>query len=77
MWGVADDGQLRNATMQLNGNLPHRRITVDFLLVRRKATMNSSQTLDTSLIQTLQGTNPEFQIGIDGVLHEYRDIDTF
>ena len=36
--------------------------------------MDGSKTLDASLVQTLQSTNPKLQIGVHGVLDEHRDI---
>ena len=39
--------------------------------------MDGSQALDTSLIDTLQGSYPKFQVGIDRVLDQHRHIDTF
>src|SRR5574344_1339495 len=38
--------------------------------------MYGSHLLDTSLIDTLHGTNPQFEVGIDRVLHEYGHINT-
>ena len=74
--GVADDGKIRNATMQLDGNLPHGGIAINFLLKTREATMDGSQTLDASLVQTLHGTNPQFQVRVDRVLDEDWDVDS-
>ena len=74
--GVADDGQFRNATMQLDGNLPHRSIAVYLLLEAGETTMDGTQALDTSLVQALHSTNPELEIRIDRVLYEHRDVNT-
>ena len=38
--------------------------------------MDGPQSFHTSLIDTLKSTNPEFEIGVDGILHKHRDIDT-
>ena len=36
--------------------------------------MNRSQTLDTCLVDTLEGTNPKLEVGIHRVLHKHRDV---
>ena len=76
MTGVADDWQLRNTTMQLDRNLPHRHVTIDFLVVGRETTVNGTQTLYASLIEALQRTNPQFQVWVHWVLHKHRDVNT-
>ena len=77
MRGIADDRQLGDATAQLDGNLPHRGVAVDLLLVAGEAAMDGPQTLDASLIDALKGTNPQFKVRVDGVLHEHGHIGTF
>ena len=77
MTGVIDDRQLWNTTMQFDRYLPHRHVTIDLLVVTGETTMNSRHALHPSLIQTLQCTNPQFQVWIDRILHEYRDVHTF
>ena len=62
--------------MELDGDLPHRRITIDLLLVAGETAMDGPQSLYASLIDTLKSTNPEFEVGVDGILHKHRDIDT-
>ncbi len=76
MAGVTNHRQLGDATMQLNGNLPHRRIAVYLVVERRETTMDGSQTLDASLIKALHSTNPQFEVRVDRVLHEYGHVDT-
>lgn len=39
--------------------------------------MNGSHTLDASLIDTLHSANPEFQVGVDGVLDKHGHIHSF
>ena len=71
---VADDWQLWYTATQLDRNLPHWGITVNLLLVARETAMYCSQTLDTSLIQTLKSTNPKLQIRVYRVLNENRNV---
>ena len=39
--------------------------------------MYGTQTLDAGTIETLQGTNPQFEVGVYGVLYQYRHIHAF
>ena len=73
---VADERQLRIAATQLNGNLPHGQVAIDFLVVARESAVNGTQTLHAGCVQSLQGAHPEFQVGIDGVFHKHRHVDT-
>ena len=77
MAGVAQYRQPGHTTVQLDGNLPHRHVAVQLFLVARETTVNSTHTLDTSLVYALQGTDPQFQVGIDRILDQYRDIYAF
>ena len=36
--------------------------------------MNGGEALNASIIQTLQGSHPQFKIGVDRIFHEYGDI---
>ena len=73
---VADERQLRVAAAQLNGYLPHGQVAIDFLVVAGEAAVNGTQASDAGGIQSLQGAHPEFQVGIDGVLHEHGHVDS-
>ena len=59
MTRVADDGQFRDAAAQLDGNLPHRHVTVDLLVVGREAAVDGTQSFNTCLVDTLQRTDPQ------------------
>ena len=74
---VTDDRQLWNAAMQLNRNLPHRKISINLFIKAGETTMDSTQLLDTSLIDTLESTDPQLQIRVYRVFHQYRYIHAF
>ena len=71
---VADDRQLRNAAVQLDRNLPHREIAVDLLVEAGETAVDGTKSLDTSLVDTLERTDPELKIRIHRVLHQHRNI---
>ena len=71
---VADDGQFGNATVQLDGDLPHGRVAINLLLVAGEAAMYGTQTLHACLVETLQRTNPQLDVGVHGVLHEHGNV---
>ena len=73
---VTDDRQLWYAAMQLDRNLPHREVAVNLLVEARESTMDSTQALDTCLIDALEGTNPQLQVWIDWILHQHWYIHT-
>ena len=75
MAGVAEDGQTGYAAAQFDGYLPHRQVAVDFLVVTGEAAVDGSQTLHTSLVDALQSTYPQFQVGVHGVLHQHGHVD--
>ena len=77
MTGVANHGKVGITTTQLNGNLPHRKVAVNLLIIRREATVNGTQSLYTRLVDSFQGTNPQFNVGINRVFHEDRHIHSF
>ena len=39
--------------------------------------MNGCDALDASVVDALQSANPEFEVGIDGVFHEHRNVYAF
>ncbi len=76
MTGVIDDRQFGNTATQLDRNLPHRHVTIYLLVIAGETAVDSCQALHTSLVQTLHRTNPQLQVGVDGILHEDGDIHT-
>ena len=73
---VGDDGQVRIPAAQLDGNLPHGGIAVNLVVVRRKTAMNGSEPLHAGGVQALEGSNPQLEVGIDGIFHENDNIVT-
>ena len=39
--------------------------------------MNGTQSFQSGAVDAFQGTNPQFQIGVDGILDQYRNVYTF
>ena len=56
--GVVYHGQVGQTAVQLDGNLPHGHVAVQFLLITGKATVYRTQALNAGTVQTLQGTYP-------------------
>src|SRR5574344_1127907 len=77
MTRVADDGQVRDSTTQLNRNLPHRQVAVDLLVITGESAGKGSHSFDTRLIDTFHTSEPEVQVVVDGILDQDRDVDTF
>ena len=74
MRGVADDGQFGNTATEFDGNLPHGRVTIDGLVVTGETAVDGSEFLYAGTVQTQEGTDPKFQVGVHGVFHEYRNV---
>ena len=74
MTGVADDGQVRHASSQLYGNLPHGKVAINLLLVAGEAAVYGSQTLYACLIDALHSSYPQLQVGINRILHKDGDV---
>jgi hypothetical protein len=73
MW-LADDGQVRHASVQFDGYLPHWQVAVYLLVVARKTAVYGRHALDTGLVDALHGPNPQFKVGVYGVFDEYRHV---
>ncbi len=74
MTRVNKDRELREETTQLNGNLPLRHISIFIRPICGEATVDSPQTLNPHDIESLQGPNPQIDIGIYGIFEQDRDI---
>ena len=71
---VAEDGQFGNAAMEFDGQVPHRRIAIDAFVVRGEAAVDNGQARDACAIEAFEAANPQFEVGIDGVLHQHGHI---
>ena len=74
MAGIADDGDIGHAASELDRDMPLRHIAVEMLPISRETAMDSSHTLHAGILNTLYGTDPEFEIGIHGILHKHGHI---
>ena len=72
---VADDGEVRTAATEFDGDVPHGQVAVDFLFVGGEAAVNHAEAGDAGLVDALQSANPEFKVGVHGVLDKDGDID--
>ena len=62
--------------MQLDRNVPLRKVSIEFLVVGAETSVDSAQTLDARVVDTLQSTDPQFEVRVDRVLHEDRHVHT-
>lgn len=76
MAGITEDWHRGTTTAQFNGNGPHRRVAVEFLPITAKAAVDGSQPAHTCLVQSLQRTHPQFDVGINWILHQYGNVRT-
>ena len=72
--GVAEDRQGRQAAVQLDGHGPQRVVAVEVLVDRRKAAVDGPDAADAGVVDTLDGADPQFEVGAHGVLHQHRDV---
>ena len=77
MAGVAEDGQSRHAAVQLDGDLPHGSVAIELLLIARESAVYCGKAGDAGLVDALQRSYPQFEVGVDRILHQHRDVDTF
>ena len=75
--GVADDGQGREAALQFDGQVPHRRVAVELAIDAGEAAVDGAEALDAGVVDAQQGTRPQLDVGVHGVLDEDGHIDTF
>ena len=73
---IAEDRQLGQTAAQLDGNMPLRSVAVDRLIVLAKSTVNSSQAGNARIIQALQCSDPQLEVGVYGVLDQHGHIVT-
>ena len=71
---VADDWQLWYAAMQLDRNLPHRKVAVNLLVEAGESAVDGTELLDACLVDALQGANPELEVWAYRVLNEHRHV---
>ena len=71
---VAEDRQLRQAAVQLDGNGPHRVVAVAAPVDRGEAAVDDAQAADAGVVDALHGPDPQFEVGADGVLDQYGDV---
>ena len=73
---VAEDRQLRQPAVQLDGDRPHRVIAVEALVDGGEAAVNDAQPADSGIVDAFHGADPELQVGTYGVLDQHRDVVT-
>ena len=71
---VGEDGEVRIAGAQFDGDLPARRIAVGLAVDRGEAAVDDAEFPDAGAVQALQGADPQVQVRIDGILHQDGDI---
>ena len=71
---VGKDGKVRIAGAQFNGDLPARGIAVRLAVDRGETAVDDAEFTDAGAVQALQGTDPQVQVRIDGILHQDGDI---
>ncbi len=68
------DGQVGDAAAQFDGDVPLRQVAVDFLLVTGEAAVDGGKPFQSRLVDALQSAYPQFEVGVDGVLHQHGDV---
>ena len=71
---VAEDRQRRQTPVQLDGDGPHRMVAVEALVDRGESAVDGAQTADSGVVDAFDGSDPEFEVRADGVLHQHRDV---
>ena len=74
MGGIDDDRQRREAQAQFGRNVPLRHVAVEMLAVCAESAVDSSQPAYACIVDALHCADPQLDVGIDGVLHEYGDV---
>ena len=72
--GVAEDGQVGDASAQLDGDVPLRQVAVYLLVVGGEAAVDGCHAFHACIVEPFHASNPEFEVGVDGVLHEDGDV---
>ena len=57
--------------------MPLGQVAVELFVVAAEAAVNGSQTLQSGVVDTFQSADPQFQVGIYRVLHQYRNVHAF
>ncbi len=71
---VANEGHVWKLPFQLNGQLPSGLIAVCAVAKGTETTVDDADLTNAGAINALNGTNPQFHIGIDGVFDQHRDV---
>lgn len=75
MWlgsqSIGSDGSRR---CQLDGYVPLRQVAVDVLAVGAESAVDGSEAAQTGIVEAFERADPQFEIGVDGVLDEHRYV---
>ena len=72
--GVAEDGQFGDAAAQFDGDVPLRQVAVYLLVVGTEAPVYGGQPSQPGVVDALQCADPQFEVGVHGVLHQDGDV---
>ena len=72
---VAENGQCGDAAAQLEWDLPHGRVAIEFAAVAGESAVDGTQTADAGSVDAFHAADPEFEVGVDGIFHEHGDVD--
>ena len=75
--GVTDNRKVGNSAAQLNGDMPLGQVTVELFVIAAESAMDGTQTFQACIVDTFQSSNPQLQVRIYRILHQYRDIYAF
>ena len=67
---VAEHLDVREPSFHLDRDVPQRNVAVDLVAVRAEAAVDKYYLSDSGIQETLQGTSPELDIGIDRILDQ-------
>src|SRR5690554_6938702 len=75
MAGITKDRQGGKASLQLDGDVPLRDISVHRFIVGAKPAVDQPEPFYSRVVQSLDGSNPQFQVGVDRIFYEDGNID--
>ena len=77
MTGIAEDREVGDAAMELDGDLPHRQVPVDLLVIAGEAAVDGTEPFHACLVDTLHGTDPQLEVRVHRVLDEHGTVVAF
>ena len=71
---IAQQRQLRQPAAQFDRDVPLGLVAVDRAVVAAESAVDGSQPPEAGVVETFDGADPEFEIGIDRILDQHRNV---